>query len=190
MSPEQVRGETVDGRADIYGLGCVLFKALTGDVPFPREETHAIYFAHLEADPPICSECNSSVPPSFDDVVVRALAKSPEHRYASARDFEVACHDALARSALSVELIPSGVVAGDDQEINRDTLVLVRQVESGLALIHRDEACPALAGAVSPPRSIEFAGPGTAGWISYGAALDLSPALCDRCIVKNAAPSD
>jgi len=84
MSPEQVRGEkTVDGRADIYALGCVLFQTLTGDVPYPREETHAIYFAHLEAEPPCCSERNSSVDPAFDEVVARALAKSPGDRYAS-----------------------------------------------------------------------------------------------------------
>ena len=95
MSPEQVRGDkNVDGRADIYGLGCVLFHALTGDVPFPRDESLAMMYAHVETDPPACSKCNTAAPAAFDAVVGRALAKSPEDRFLSATEFEQACRDA------------------------------------------------------------------------------------------------
>jgi serine/threonine protein kinase len=171
MSPEQVRGESaVDGRADIYGLGCVLFQALTGDVPFPRDETHAIYYAHMEADPPRCSECNSAVPNAFDDVVTRALAKDPEDRYASASEFGAACEAAL--------LTANSTVAVVDEE-----RVLVRQVDSGPPLIHARAACVRLNGVVLPPQSIVFAGPGTAGWLPYDDAIRLGGVRCDTCMI-------
>jgi len=164
MSPEQVRGEAgVDGRADVYGLGCVLFEALTGDVPFPRKETHAVYYAHMEAPPPLCSEGNSAVPPAFDGVVTRALAKSPKDRFASASEFEDACRGALIAAA--------GFAGASPAPRGAETLVLVRQVDAGPALIHTTETCERLDGAMLPPRTIAFAGPGTAGWISLGEAL-------------------
>jgi serine/threonine protein kinase len=162
MAPEQVRGETVDGRADIYALGCVLFHALTGEVPFPKEETHAIYFAHLEGEPPRCSECNSLVDPAFDDVVMQAMAKNPEQRFASASDLARACTSALDRVA-------ADPLAGFGEP---DTWLVV-QNESGPALIHRDGSCSVLAGSVEPPASIVFAGPGTAGWMTADQALGL-----------------
>lgn len=177
MSPEQVRGNgPVDGRADIYGLGCVLFEVLTGEVPYPRDETHAIYYAHMEAEPPTCSECNSAVPASFDGVVVRALAKNPEDRFASAIELGDACQAALLELG---DDLPISVVGAVDST----ALVLVRQVEPGPALIHMDERCARLAGTVSPPRSIAFAGPGTAGWMRNDEALQLQGAEpCRQCV--------
>ena len=52
LAPERIRGETVDGRADVYSLGCVLFQCLTGEVPFPRDSDARVIYAHLEEDPP------------------------------------------------------------------------------------------------------------------------------------------
>jgi serine/threonine protein kinase len=181
MSPEQVRGDSaVDGRADIYGLGCVLFQTLTGDVPFPRDETHAIYYAHMEADPPRCSECNSAVPDAFDDVVTRALAKDPEDRYPSASDFEEACRAAFARADLAVA-VPAATVSG---ALDPHTLVLVRQLDPGAPVAHVGETCSLLRGVVSPPKAIGFAGPGTAGWIPYGAAAELGATHCGECLAN------
>jgi DNA-binding beta-propeller fold protein YncE len=99
MSPEQIRGERVDGRADIYALGCVLHYALTGQVAYPRETDEARLWAHLHAAPPEPSRLAPGVPAEFDDVVRRALEKRPEERPASAGELGIAALDAAAGTA-------------------------------------------------------------------------------------------
>jgi len=83
VAPEQVRGDDVDGRADVYGLGCMLFEALTGTVPFSGVSDVAVIYAHLEAAPPRASERRSSLPDTLDDVLARAMAKDPTERQAT-----------------------------------------------------------------------------------------------------------
>jgi hypothetical protein len=90
-SPEQLQGERVDARADIYSLGCVLHAALLGDPPFPRSTVPATLLAHLNDPPPRPSE--HGAPQGFDRVMARALAKDPANRYLSAGD--------LGRAALA-----------------------------------------------------------------------------------------
>ena len=90
-SPEQLQGEHVDARADIYSLGCVLHAALLGDPPFPRSTVPATLLAHLSDPPPRPSE--RGAPQGFDRVMARALAKDPADRYPSAGD--------LGRAALA-----------------------------------------------------------------------------------------
>ena len=80
VAPEQIRGDDVDGRADVYGLGCVLFKALTGSVPFSGVSDVAVIDAHLETPPPRASERRDTLPEALDDVLARAMAKEPEDR--------------------------------------------------------------------------------------------------------------
>jgi streptogramin lyase len=84
VAPEQIRGEGVDARVDVYALGCVLFYVLTGRVPFDREGDEAKLWAHLHEPPPAPSELVPGVPDEFDAIVSRAMAKSPDDRYASA----------------------------------------------------------------------------------------------------------
>jgi DNA-binding beta-propeller fold protein YncE len=96
ISPEQIRGERVDGRADIYALGCVLHYALTGQVPYPRETDEARLWAHLHAAAPQPSRLASGVPAEFDAVVRRALEKRPDERQASAGELGAAALDAVA----------------------------------------------------------------------------------------------
>jgi ketosteroid isomerase-like protein len=86
MAPEQFHPGPNDARADVYALGCVLFAALTGAPPFLRETVPATMLAHLHDQPPRAS-ATPGVPPGFDRVLARALAKSPEDRYPSAGDF-------------------------------------------------------------------------------------------------------
>src|SRR5262249_12330125 len=76
VAPEQIRGDEVDGRADLYSLGCLLFECLTGRPPFTGSET-AIVFAHLEREPPAL--------PGLDAVITKALAKDPDQRFQSGR---------------------------------------------------------------------------------------------------------
>jgi serine/threonine protein kinase len=81
MSPEQVSGETLDGRSDLYSLGILAFYALCGRFPFERPTASAIVVAHVTSAPPkICSLANG-VPAPLGDVVDRLLAKSPADRY-------------------------------------------------------------------------------------------------------------
>jgi serine/threonine-protein kinase len=84
--PEQIRGLEIDGRADVYALGCVLHQALTGDPPFPGATDAAVLYAHLFTPPPAPSVRVSGIPPLLDEVVARAMAKDPAGRYPSAGD--------------------------------------------------------------------------------------------------------
>src|SRR5438477_9056211 len=88
LSPEQARGAAVDQRSDIYSVGIVLYEMLTGTVPFTGETPLEIAMKHLSATPEPPSVKRSDVPRELDLVVLRALAKDPEDRYASAADME------------------------------------------------------------------------------------------------------
>ena len=94
VAPEQIRGERVDARADVYALGCLLYYTLTGEVPYKREGDEARLWAHLHDPPPKPSA--HGVPEVFDDVIARALAKDPEERYPSAGDLGRAAKAAAA----------------------------------------------------------------------------------------------
>ena len=85
VAPEQIRGEQVDGRADVYALGCVLFECLAGERPFERESELAVVFAHLNEPPPRLTELRPELPAAWDGVIARALAKEPDDRYAGVR---------------------------------------------------------------------------------------------------------
>ena len=86
VAPEQARGDRVDARADVYSLGCVLFQALTGTVPFPADNHLAKLFAHGSQPPPSALERNPALPVEFDVLLKRAMAKDPDDRPASAGD--------------------------------------------------------------------------------------------------------
>jgi len=85
-APEQIRGERVDGRVDVYALGCLLFYVLTAEVPFPRETDEAKLWAHLTEPPPSACERVEGLPPLLDAVIARAMSKRAEDRYPSAGD--------------------------------------------------------------------------------------------------------
>jgi hypothetical protein len=95
VAPEQISGGTVDARADIYALGCLLFKLLTGEVPFPKDGDAARLYAHLNDPPPAPSLYVPEVSMGLDDVVIRAMSKEPDDRYPSAGDLGRAARAAL-----------------------------------------------------------------------------------------------
>ena len=87
MSPEQTRGEPLDARSDIFSLGCVLYEAATGTRPFRGSSVLAICREVAEVNPPAPSALRPELPPEFDLIVERALAKEKEHRFQSASEF-------------------------------------------------------------------------------------------------------
>jgi serine/threonine protein kinase len=94
-APEQINGQTVDGRADQYALGCVAYTLLCGSVPYRREVPMAVLYAHLSAAPPQVTAARPDLPAAVDQVLARGLAKAPEDRYDSCGDFADALREAL-----------------------------------------------------------------------------------------------
>ncbi len=95
MAPEQIQGQGVDGRADQYALGCAAFELLGGEVPFERDQDMAVIYAHLSVPPPSLASKRPGLPPAVDDALARALAKAPEDRYPSCREFAEALRQGL-----------------------------------------------------------------------------------------------
>ena len=151
VAPEQIRGERIDARTDVYALGCVLVYALTGKAPYAGDSDEATLWAHLNAPPP-----SEGVPPEFDGVVARALAKDPSDRYPSAGDLGRAALRAAGRSA---------------------TAVPERNVARGLAAPATGETAPtALRGAAAPA----IADPDGETRLSPAGADDTAPAPARR----------
>ena len=99
VAPEQIRGDAVDGQADQYALGCLLFECLTGSLPFRDRSEVAAIFAHLQEPPPMASERREGLPSVVDAVLAKAMAKEPEQRFDSCRELVAATHEALGLAA-------------------------------------------------------------------------------------------
>jgi Protein kinase domain len=123
VSPEQIAGQPVDGRADEYALACSAFELLTGAPPFRRDEAMAVMYAQLSEPPPSLSSRRPGAPAAADGVLAKALAKDPANRYPSCRDFAEALRGAFGlppyhtapaarpaaeRSATEVADLPTG----------------------------------------------------------------------------------
>jgi protein kinase-like protein len=119
VAPEQIRGARIDARADVYALGCVLYHALSGSPPYQRDTDEATLWAHLNDDPPSIAAHQPGVPPRFDEVLRRAMAKDPDERYPSAGDLGRAALAAAGRAAAPgpERRVAVGEAAfGDEQE--------------------------------------------------------------------------
>lgn len=94
-APEQIQGRRVDARTDEYALACTAFELLSGRPPFSQEEASAVLYAQLKEPPPPLAPRRADLPAAVDDVLLRALAKAPEERYASCGEFADALRMAL-----------------------------------------------------------------------------------------------
>ena len=144
-SPEQLRGERTDARADVYALGCVLFAALTGGPPFATGAVTSTLLAHLHDPPPMPSE--RGAPREFDRVITRALAKRPDDRYPSAGDLGRAAL-AAARGEAVTESERSVAIgsAAPEHGGNGDVTAVLRPEETAVtswdAAAHQNGAPP------------------------------------------------
>ena len=114
VAPEQIRGTSVLGLADQYSLGCVLYECLTGRVPFEKDLDAAIIWAHVEETPTMPTVLRPELPPEIDQVFGRVLAKRPDERYGSCREFVEAARMALGLfgSATEASLAYGSTTAG------------------------------------------------------------------------------
>jgi serine/threonine-protein kinase len=121
VAPEQIRGMSVLGLADQYSLGCVLYECLTGRVPFEKDLDAAIIWAHVEETPTMPTVLRPDLPPAVDEVFGRVLAKRPDERYGSCREFVDAARVALGilgpgiESSLAYGATTAGLQAGPPQ---------------------------------------------------------------------------
>jgi len=102
MSPEQILGQPVDGRSDIFSLGVLLFKLLTGERPFPGSTMHEVTMKIVQEPPPLPSSLRPGLPTAFNPILLKCLAKKPEERFQRASELAQLL-SALARALVSRE---------------------------------------------------------------------------------------
>jgi len=103
VAPEHIKGDKVDGRADVYSLGCVIVECLTGHVPYPRDLEVGVLWAHVEESPPTVTGERPDLPQEVDDVVASAMAKDPDERTPAAGEVATGLRSALGLEAPTAE---------------------------------------------------------------------------------------
>ena len=132
MAPEQTLGKTIDRRADVWALGVVLYWMCTGAKPFAGDSEGAIIQQILYATPPPPSQRNSNVDAEIDRIVLNALAKDPEQRYASARALQLDLERWAGQTGNSVSsLALAEFMAGLFPEASDSDRLLTRAILSG-----------------------------------------------------------
>src|SRR4051794_5911977 len=159
LAPEQIEGDTIDGRVDQYALACVVHHCLAGAPPFERDSDLAILQAHLNEPPPCITDQRPDLPGAAEQVLARALAKAPAERYPTVSDFAAALATAVGlEGALTA---PSNGTATDDgyvivgvdepstravirAALGRGNVRLVEVVDADALVIRAAECEPAL----------------------------------------------
>jgi hypothetical protein len=136
-APEQIRGERVDARADVYALGAVLYFMLTARVPFERESDHAKLWAHLSDPPPRASDVRPELPAELDAVIARAMAKDPAERPPSAGDLgrAVGAATGVRRETGPERIVARGAAAPATTVVARSRVELARPRRRALPLV-------------------------------------------------------
>jgi YVTN family beta-propeller protein len=124
VSPEQIKGEEVDARSDLYSLGCVLYECLTEHVPYERDSEVAVMWAHVQDQPPPVSARRPELPYGVDAVLAKALAKDPAARYATCRELIAAARAELGISS-GVRTMPTAGTPAASRRSLRSALFAV-----------------------------------------------------------------
>ncbi len=104
-APEQFTDQDLDGRVDVYAVGCLLFQCLAGSPPFVRTQDVAVMYAHLHDPPPRLSEQRPEIPEALDDVIATAMAKQRDDRYRTAGE--------VIRAARAAPAVGGDLTGGD-----------------------------------------------------------------------------
>ena len=151
MSPEQCMGGQVDGRADIYALGVMLYEVLTGRTPFVGDNYHAIAHSHIYESPPDPGVFNPSIPLPVRDVIMTALQKSPEMRYQLANELANALelavngsyqHASPPRASSSIDRVPTRPISSSDYAANDSGTSDPKAPSYNLQTARKMYACP------------------------------------------------
>ncbi len=129
MAPEQVRGEHVGHRADLFAFGCVLYEMLSGRRPFKRDTSIATMAAILSEEPPDMTAMRPDLPPTLDRIVRRCLEKQPDNRFQSATDLAFAIE-----SVTGSTLAGAGVSAPANRPFGAKPWVAMGTAAAGLLL--------------------------------------------------------
>jgi serine/threonine protein kinase len=130
-APEVIAGRSdLDGRTDVYSLGCVLFQCLTGEVPFPHPSDIAALFSHLNAEPPEPTSWRPELPSRLNDVVRTAMAKVPEDRYPTCDALIEAAEAAEAEAHAAGPATPSEADGSGTVDSEAKTVVIDRGATS------------------------------------------------------------
>ncbi len=129
MSPEQVNGDAVDGRSDLYSVGVTLYQAATGRLPFQAENEYQLMRAQVNQAPPAPSELKPDLPSGLSDIILRALAKDPGHRYQTADEFRLAL-EPFRQEAID---LPTRTYAGLGAETEPLSSITLQTVARNLA---------------------------------------------------------
>jgi serine/threonine-protein kinase len=112
-SPEQIEGKELDGRADVYSLGCVIYECLTGNSAYDKDSEVALMYAHLLEAPPLVTEKRPDLPAEIDEVVIKAMAKSRDERYQTPKEVASELRRVLSGAAAGS---PAAAAAGGGRE--------------------------------------------------------------------------
>ena len=187
MSPEQFLGQTVDGRSDLFSCGVILYQFLTGEKPFTGAVT-TIMHKVLKEEPLAPSMLNATLPPAWDAVIRKAMAKNPDERYQSAAEFGQAVRDvvegkAAAADSTVIDLADATIAKAAESARGGDTIVSAPRASSPASPTQSPTA---------PPASPRGSGTGKSGLLIAGvvaAVAVVSGALWMNMARKPEAPA-
>ena len=181
VAPEQIQGQGATARSDVYSLAAVLYEALTGDVPFLRQNEPAVLYAHISEPPPRVTERRPELPQEIDAVIARGMAKAPGDRYASAGELVAEARAAFGDRPAAAETtvrpsapppagLPGEIIPAGERTVTRQAqpvgspgaATTMRGTPAPAAATVAAGAAPARAAATAPAAAAPAAAPAEA----------------------------